>query len=606
MKKIKRIWKGITIQDQILRGYLALTGVIVLLVAVNIFFLWEIEHEYDQVNTYQSQQYNAQKVVSAHYQWLEQLSNSITTGAEFQGSLDPDGCALGQWISSSAADLEKYPAIYSALESISQPHQEIHTQASALIAQSKVNRDAAYETYSSDFKPKVENIGSGLSGIITSYQEMVDQVTARTSFVALISNILTVFIGVLAVLLSLGVGRRVSRRISTPILTVAEWSEQFATGVENLQLDEQALDDPRNSTEIRRMMESFKALANSIRENVRVIQSVSKGDLTAYVEIKSDGDSLGRNLYHLVQSNDFMFANLLQVADSVATNANHIASASQTLAANSTSQASAVEALSVTMHSADVLARENAKSAASSSLVIEDMKEEVLEGQMKMESLLQAVQEIQKASAKISTVLKAINDIAFQTNILALNASVEAARAGSAGKGFAVVADEVRNLAMKSAEAAEESRGFIEDTISKANEGGKISSDASATFERIVGKAAHVSEVMSSIRETSDEQQKYMARIDEEVQKISGAVADNAASSEETAAATQQMNADAEIIRQAMRKFNLRKREEGKPYIPPEKSQDEAFIRTAYENYEKAHRSGTREMYQQSLPVSHL
>lgn len=589
MINVKEIWKGITIQGQILRGYLALTIVIIFLVLCNMLFLGMIEREYGQVTAFQAQQSKAQAVVTAHYQWLEQLSDSITTGVEFKGSLDPNQCALGQWIDISAADLEAYPAIYGALNNISQPHQEIHNEASALVALSKVDRDAAYATYSTSFKPKVETIGSGLTSIINAYQEMVDQRTARTNLIAMISNVLTVLIGLMAVLLALGVGRRVSKRISAPILTVAEWSEQFATGVENLCLDEDVMNDPRNSAEIKRMMEAFKNLADAIRENVRVIQNVAKGDLTAYVEIKSDGDSLGRNLYRLVQSNDFMFANLLQVADSVATNANHIATASQTLADNSTAQASAVEALSVTMHSADVLAQKNAENAATSSLVIEDMKREVMEGQVKMETLLQAVQAIQEASDKISSVIKAINDIAFQTNILALNASVEAARAGgSAGKGFAVVAEEVRNLALKSSEAAEESRSFIEDTISKAKEGGKISADASSTFERIVEKAVQVSEVMNNIRKTSDEQQEYIAVIDEEVQKISGAVSDNAASSEETAAATQQMNDDAEIIRQEMRKFNLRKREAGKPYIPKEKANDEEFIRIAYENYAKA------------------
>lgn len=588
MTEKKKNWKESTIQGQILRGYLVLTLVIVLLVAFNILFLGMVEHDYGQVTEFQTQQYKTQAVVTAHYQWLEQLSDSITTGVEFQGSLDPNSCALGQWINNSTHDLEAYPAIYSALESIIQPHQEIHTEASALVALSKTDKEAAYETYSNSFKPKVELIDGGLSSIIVAYQEILDQSIARTNTIAMVANTLTVCIGILAVLLSLSVGRRVSRRISAPILTVAEWSEQFATGVENLCLDEQALNDPRNSLEIKRMMEAFNNLANSIREHVQVIKNVAKGDLTAYVDIKSDGDSLGRNLYHLVQNNDFMFSNLLRVADSVATNASHIATASQTLASNSISQANAVEALSHTMRNADVLAHQNAENATNSSLVIDDMKKEVMDGQVKMESLLQAVQEIQGASAKISLVLKSINDIAFQTNILALNASVEAARAGSAGKGFAVVADEVRNLALKSAAAAEESRNFIEDTIRKAEEGGKISADASDTFDRIVDKANQVSSVMTGIRKTSDEQQEYIAHIDEEVQKISGAVSDNAASSEETAAATQMMNADAEIIRQEMKKFNLRKRENGKPYIPPEKASDDEFIRIAYENYEKA------------------
>lgn len=581
-----------TIQFQIFKGYFLLTGILCLLVVLSVFFLKITENSYQRITSFQNQQYSAQQVVTAHYQWLEQLSDSITTGASFQGSLDPTSCALGRWISGAEADMARYPEIKAALENIVQPHQEIHLQAQELIELSRTDRDAAYERYSSEFKPKVEAIGQGLTAISAAYQDLADEIQRATNRTDLISNVLLVLIGVCSVFFCLNIGRRVSKRISTPILTVAEWSEAFATGVENLRMEEVDLQGEDTAVEIRRMMEAFQALANSIRDNVRVIQKVASGDLTAYVDIRSQGDSLGRNLYHLVQSNDFMFANLLSVADSVAQSAGGIADASQSLANSSTAQANAVELLSGTMDQANDLAQKNAENALHAEHVIGEMRADVATGQEKMDALLRSVQAIQEASGKISSVLKAIDDIAFQTNILALNAAVEAARAGEAGKGFAVVADEVRNLALKSSEAAKRSRGFIEDTIRKADEGSDISREASETFHIIVGQASQVSEVIEGIQDASAKQQAYIGEIHEEIQKISAAVSDNAAFSEQTAASTQEMTTHAEVIRKEMHRFNLRKREKGKPYIPPEKKDDEQFVQVAFENYQKAKQQG--------------
>lgn len=576
-----------TIQSQILNGYFALTGIIAFLVIVALVSFSITNKGYQGTVACKTQQEHAEKVISAHYQWLEHLSDSITIGSEFTGSLDPETCALGQWINNSKEEISAYPEIQSSLNGIIEPHEEIHLQASELIELSKIDKDAAYDKYRRDFKPKVLVIENGLSSISNSYQKLADTISDSTNKKVLISNIIMVLAGVFSLVLSIVVGRKTSAKISTPILAVSDWSEQLSTGVDNLEFDEKkiAADNPE---EIQRMIEAFKTMSDAIKDNVRVIQKVAQGELTAYVDIKSSGDSLGKNLYHLVQNNDFMFSNLLRIADSVATNAEHIATASQSLAESSTRQANAVETLSHTVTEANNLAIGNADYSSTASSSINIMRNEVEIGQDKMNSLVKSVENIQASSNKISEVLKSINDIAFQTNILALNASLEAARAGAAGKGFAVVADEVRNLALKSAEAAEESRRFIDDTIDKANEGNKISNEAFDTFNLIVEKSTEVSTIMGNINLSSKKQQEYMAEIHEEITKISDIVSVNAASSEETAAATQQMTENAEYIRNEMKKFNLRKREEGKPYIPPEKQDDEEFIKEAQLNYEKA------------------
>lgn len=581
-----------TIRYQILRSFSILTGVIILLVGISFLFFRLSTNNYDKAISFQRQQYAAQQVISAHYQWLEQLSDSITTGNKFEGSLDPSSCALGQWLSSSAKDLERYPLLSSALSGIITPHEEIHTQAAELLSLAESNRDAAYEKYAVDFKPKVLIIGEGLHKISGIYEDMSDALISSTRRTVLFSVALLSIIGICSVIFSLLLGKRMSLSISRPILAVEKWSRQLSTGVENLHFDSAELQNSNNALEIAAMIDSFQKMADNIKNHVQVIQKVADGDLTAYVDIRSDGDSLGKALYHMVQNNDHMFTGLLQISDAVATSADQIASSSQVLADNSTTQAGAVEQLSSTVHQARELAGENAASADGVAGMISGMNHEVKEGQQKMKDLFQAVQEIEKASEGISAVMKSINDIAFQTNILALNAAVEAARAGNAGKGFAVVADEVRNLALKSQEAAERSRLLIEDTILKASEGGKISGQAFEIFQGIVEWVSQVEVKILSIDDASSRQQELIQQINDEIDRISNAITQNAATSEENAASTEQMSASAAQIKLAMKHFNLRKRVMGKPYIPPEKSNDSKFIEEATQNYNLAKQSG--------------
>lgn len=579
--------KAQTIRGQILKGYFILTGMIALLVVISVVCMLFTQSGYGRVSGYQQQQHTAQSVITAHYKWLEQLSESITTGAEFKGSLDPDTCALGKWIADAGDELQSDPEMAAALSEIIEPHEAIHLEAEELIAQSKTNKDAAYQQYSSDFKPKVEIIGQGLTAISELYQQHAVELTANVQRTAIFANVALVLAGVFAVVTSLSVGRRLATRISKPILTVAQWSEKFATGVDNLDLRDDE-DFSQDAQEINRMVQSFKIMAATIRKNVNVIKNIAEGDLTAFVDIRSEGDSLGRNLYHLVQNNNFMFSNLLEVADSVATSAEKISSTSQMLAQSAVTQSGAVEILSDTVDKASAIATQNSERSRETAHTIGGMEQIVRDGRERMDALVNAVEEIRKSSEKIALVMKSINDIAFQTNILALNAAVEAARAGVAGKGFAVVADEVRNLASKSSEAADQSRLLIEDTIRKAAEGNRMVAETSETFGTIVERTTEINTKMDDILDASQEQQDCMDEIHGEIARISAVASDNAASSEETAATTEEMNANAEYIRAEMRRFNLRKREMGKAYIPPEKKDDAEFIRMAQENYVKS------------------
>ena len=167
--------------------------------------------------------------------------------------------------------------------------------------------------------------------------------------------------------------------------------------------------------------------------------------------------------------------------------------------------------------------------------------------------------DIRNTSAEIEKIIKTIEDIAFQTNILALNASVEAARAGAAGKGFAVVAEEVRNLAAKSSAAAKDTATLIESSIEAVKNGRSIADQTAQSLVNVVEGAKDVAVFVERISTASKNQKDTLERLTVGVNQISSIIQENSAMAEASAAASVQLFQQANTLRQLVDVFELKK-----------------------------------------------
>jgi methyl-accepting chemotaxis protein len=241
-------------------------------------------------------------------------------------------------------------------------------------------------------------------------------------------------------------------------------------------------------------------------------------------------------------------SSLTEGTEQVASASEQIAASSQGLAQGSSEQASSLEETSASMEEMASMTKQNAENSKEAAQIASLCNLTAESGNRSINEMNVAMQAINESSKKIGDIIKVIDGIAFQTNLLALNAAVEAARAGEHGKGFAVVAEEVRNLAQRSATAAKDTTVLIEDCVSKADAGTKLSEKCKEVLSGIVTNVKKVNNLTSEISTASGEQTEGIHQVTKAINEMEHVTQQNATSAEETSSVSEEMSAQAQFL----------------------------------------------------------
>ncbi|KVW96094.1 methyl-accepting chemotaxis protein [Thiobacillus denitrificans] len=303
----------------------------------------------------------------------------------------------------------------------------------------------------------------------------------------------------------------------------------------------------------------IRAITGPLNAAVKLARGVAAGDLTQRIEVSSTNE-VGQLLQALKDMNDSLVSVVGQVrngVDTVAHASSQIAAGNLDLSSRTEEQASSLEETASSMEELTSTVKQNAENARQANQLVGSTADVAVKGGQVVGQVIDTMASIKQSSRKIADIIGVIDGIAFQTNILALNAAVEAARAGEQGRGFAVVAAEVRNLAQRSAGAAKEIKGLIEDSVGKVDAGGKLVDEAGKTMDEIVSSVKRVTDIMSEIAAASQEQSTGIEQVNQAITQMDNVTQQNAALVEEAAAAAESMQEQAAKLAEAVSVFKL-------------------------------------------------
>jgi len=306
---------------------------------------------------------------------------------------------------------------------------------------------------------------------------------------------------------------------------------------------------------------NLNQLVDSMNTVTRIAQEIAGGNLTVRVEKRSEQDELMMALANMVEDLTKIAANLQDAAEYVAGGSEQISSGSQQMSQGATEASASVEQISSSMEEMNSTVSQNADNARQTAAIAEKSARDAQEGGA-------SVVDTVKAMKAIAEKIGIIEDIARQTNMLSLNAAIEAARAGDAGKGFAVVAAEVRKLAERSQTAAKEIIGLSSTSVDVAEKAGKL-------IEDIVPGIQKTAELVQEINASSAEQAEGIKQVTKAIEQLDQVVQQNASATEEMSSTSEELAAQAEQLQEAAAFFKietLRDRSGGAPRKSRERS----------------------------------
>ncbi|EDM68123.1 probable chemotaxis transducer [Moritella sp. PE36] len=359
----------------------------------------------------------------------------------------------------------------------------------------------------------------------------------------------TLFAIILGVGIALWLTRHIMRQLGGEPAYIAEIAKTVAAGDLTMNLKDDGTAEG--------IFYEMKNMVATLREKASLAKKIAEGELDQNITLASSKDSLGLALQEMSENLNSVLGQTQCASAEISQGSNNVALSSTALSEGASLQAASLENISVSLNELTSQINTNAENAELARQLAAQAQIEAREGSDKMAEMVTAMNEISDSSKSISSFISTIDEIAAQTNLLALNAAIEAARAGEQGRGFAVVADEVRNLAARSTAAAEETSKLIAGSVEKSEKGSLIANETAKSLNSIFESIKKTAELVDEIANASNEQATGAEVINQGLVEIDGVTQQNNGTAQESAVAAEQLSQQAEQLEVLLSRFKL-------------------------------------------------